>query len=90
MPARLAVVTFGGGVAERWTGLIDLELVDGAFLAFLGLVGALAEAASDDRPHPLLEGLGDVLGGLAPYLAGQEQGVAVLPLPRSVVPVPGR
>ena len=90
MPARLALVTFGGGVAERWTGLIDLELVDGAFLAFLGLVGALAEAAGDDRPHPLLEGLGDVLGGLALYLAGQELGVAVLPLPRSVVPVPGR
>ena len=36
---------------------------------------------------PFWKGLGDVLGGLAPYLAGQEQRVAVLPLPRGVVRV---
>ncbi len=33
------------GVPQRWAQLVDLELVDGALLAFLGLVRPLPEPA---------------------------------------------
>src|SRR5699024_7344135 len=46
----------------------------------LALELADLEAALHDHAHALLEGLRDVLGRLAPYRAGQEQRVAVLPL----------
>jgi hypothetical protein len=39
----------------------------------------LPESATDDDPHPLLERLGEVLGGLPPHVAGEEQGLALLP-----------
>src|SRR5271157_6568659 len=80
----------GRGVPQRRAELVDLELVDGPLLAFLGLVAALLEPAGDDDAHPALQALRDVLGGLAPHGAGKEQAVAVLPLPRRVVLVPGR
>src|SRR5207253_1410662 len=69
-----------GGVLERRTHLVDVELVDGALLALAGLVGALAQPAGHDDPGTAVQRLRDVLGGLAPDRAAQEQRVAVLPV----------
>src|ERR1043165_9091883 len=60
--------------------LVDVELVHRALHALAVLVGPLLEAALDDDADALGEGLGDVLGGLPPHRAGEEEGVAVLPL----------
>ena len=70
----------GRGVAQRRADLVDLDLVDRALLAFLGLVRPLPQPPGHDDPHAALQRLGDVLGRLPPDVAGQEQRVAVLPL----------
>src|SRR5690606_41071488 len=54
-PAEAALprglVHLRGGVPQRGADLVDLDLVDGAALALLGLVRALPEPAVDDHPH---------------------------------------
>src|SRR5665647_973539 len=60
--------------------VVDLQLDDRALLALAGLVRALDEAALHENPHPLGQGLGNVLGSLAPDGAAHEERVAVLPL----------
>src|SRR6266536_63497 len=85
-PLRLG--DLGGGVAQRRADLVDLDLVDGALLAFLGLIRSLPQAALDDDPHAALQALRDVLGSLPPDIAGKEQRVAVLPLVRLPVHEP--
>lgn len=79
----------GGDGAQRGGDVVGLDLVDGALAAILGLVGALPQAAGDDDPAALGEGLGGVLGQLPPGGDGEEQGVAVLPLAGPVL-VAGR
>src|SRR5690606_8577278 len=69
-----------GRVAQRGSDLVDLELDHRALLTLTGLVRALDEPTLDDHTHALGEGLGDVLGSLAPDRAAQEQRLAVLPL----------
>src|SRR3954470_23924732 len=77
-----------GGVAEGRADLVDLELDDGALLAFLRVEGALLEPAADDDARTAGQRLGDVLGRLAPDVAAEEQGLAVLPLLRLTVEGP--
>src|SRR3954467_4064446 len=48
--AALAAVDLRGGITQRGTHLVDLDLEDGALLAFLGLVGPLLEPPRDDDP----------------------------------------
>src|SRR6185503_6495857 len=76
----LTAVDLRRGVAQGRADLVDLDLEDGALLAFLGLVGALLEPPRDDDAHPALERLGDVLGRLPPDVAREEEALAVLPL----------
>ena len=83
-------VHLGGRVPQRGTDIVHLDLIDGSLLAFLGLVRPLPQPPGDDDPHPALQALGDVLRRLAPHVTGQEQAVAVLPLPGGVVPEPRR
>src|SRR5271166_4663590 len=73
------------GVAERRAHVVDLDFVDGALLAFLGLIRPLPQPPRDDDPHPALQALGHILGRLPPDVTGQEEAVAVLPLPGGVV-----
>jgi hypothetical protein len=80
----------GRGVAEADPDLVAVEVVDGALVSFLGLVGAVAELPGHDHPHAAGEAVGGVLGGLAPDLAGEELRLPVRPLSRTAVPVPGR
>src|SRR3954451_19636978 len=68
------------GVAQGRTDLVDLDLEDRALLALARLVLTRAQVALHDDAHALLQGLRDVLRGLPPDRAGQEQGLAVLPL----------
>src|SRR3954471_2607253 len=77
-----------GGVAEGRADLVDLELDDGALLAFLRVEGALLEPAADDDARTAGQRLGDVLGRLAPDVAAEEQSLAVLPLLRLTVEGP--
>src|SRR4051812_4085544 len=77
-----------GGVAEGRADLVDLELDDGALLAFLRVEGALLEPAADDDARTAGQRLGDVLGRLAPDVAAEEQRLAVLPLLRLTVEGP--
>src|SRR3954452_17621704 len=70
----------GGGVLQGRADLVDLDLEHRALLALARLVLPRAEAALDDPAQPLLQRLRDVLCGLPPHRAGQEQRVAVLPL----------
>src|SRR3954469_24993288 len=74
-----------GGVAQRGADLVDLQLDDGALLAFLGVERALLEPPADDDARTAGEGLGDVLGPLTPQVAPEEQRLAVLPLLRLTV-----
>src|SRR5262249_51815276 len=67
-------------VPQRRADLVDFELDDGALLALFGLVRALAQPALHNDPGAALKRLGDVLRGLPPDAAAQEQRVAVLPL----------
>src|SRR5689334_5024786 len=78
----LGLGDLGRRVAQGRADLVDLDLVDGALLAFLGLVRPLLEPALHDDPHPALERFCDVLSGLPPDVAGQEQRLAVLPFIR--------
>src|SRR5204863_2388824 len=70
------------GVPQRRADLVDLELVNGALLAFLRLVRPLAQPTRDDHARTPLQRLGDILRRLPPHRTGQEQRVAVLPLAR--------
>src|SRR3954468_14232851 len=85
----LALDDLGRGVAQRGPHLVDVDLVDGALLAFLGLVGPLLQATLDDHASATLQRLGDVLCGLTPDAAAEEQRVAVLPLVGLLVEEPG-
>src|SRR5215475_4247647 len=75
----------GGGVAQRGADLVDLDLVNGALLAFPGLIGTLAQPPADNDAHAPLQALRDVLRRLPPDIAAQEEAVAVLPLAGGVV-----
>src|SRR6266545_2507609 len=70
----------GGGVLQARADFLDLDLEDRALLALTGLVRSGLEPALDDNPHAALQRLRDVLRGLPPDRAGEEQRVAVLPL----------
>ena len=76
----LALVTFAARSAATTADLIDFELDDGALVAVAGLERSLPEPALHDHAVPAGQGLGDVLGGVAPDGAAHEQGVPVLPL----------
>src|SRR5262249_22797103 len=91
-PAAAAVGPgdLGGCVPQGRADVVDLDLVDGPLLAFLRLVIPLPEPAGDDDPHAPLQALGHVLGRLPPHVAGQEEAVAVLPLPTRGVADAGR
>src|SRR5215468_10781371 len=75
----------GGGVAQRGADLVDLDLVNGALLAFPGFIGTLAQPPADNDAHAPLQALRDVLRRLPPDVAAQEEAVAVLPLAGGVV-----
>src|SRR5688500_18274618 len=79
-----------GGVAQRGADLVDLQLDDGALLAFLGVERTLLEPSADDDPRAAGEGLGHVLRRLPPHVAPEEQRLAVLPLLRLTVEGAGR
>src|ERR1700761_7101849 len=73
-------VDLGGSVPQGRADVVDLDLVHGALLAFLGLVVPLLQPTGHDDPHAALQRLGDVLGRLPPDVAREEEAVAVLPL----------
>src|SRR3954447_7013805 len=79
------LVDLGRGVAQRGADFVDLELDDGALLAFLRLERPLLQAALHDDSGAAGQGLGDVLRRLPPDVAAQEQRLAVLPLARLLV-----
>ena len=60
--------------------IIDLEFDDCALLALAGFVGALLESSLHDDSGAPDQAFGDVLRGLAPDVAAEEQRFAVLPL----------
>lgn len=84
----LVAVDLRVGVPEARADLVDLELHDGALLAFLGLVGAALQTAADDHAHALGQGFCDVLGSLTPDRSAKEQGLPVLPFIRLAVKGP--
>src|ERR1700741_3566181 len=88
--AAARLVDLGGGVPKRRPDLVDLDLDDGALLAFAGLEGSLLEPPGDDHPGATREAFRDVLGGLAPDIAAQEQRLAVFPFTALPVIDPGR
>src|SRR6478672_5318721 len=51
----LGLGDLGRRVAQGRADLVDLDLVDGALLAFLGFVRPLLEPALHDDPHPALQ-----------------------------------
>src|SRR4029450_10048376 len=77
--APAGALDLGGGELEAGTDLVGLHLGDGALLALGGFPGAGAEAADHDAAGALLEGLGRVLGLLAPDVDPEERGLPVLP-----------
>src|SRR4051794_18744638 len=60
----LAASYLRGGIAQRRTDLLDIELDDRALLALAGLVDALLQPALRDDPHAAGQRFGGVLGGL--------------------------
>src|SRR5699024_3173233 len=64
---------------------VDIQLDAGTVLALTVGERPLLEAALGDDAGALLEGRGDVLGGVAPDRAPHEQRLAVLPLVRLAV-----
>src|SRR5699024_1667677 len=70
----------GRRASQTRADFVDVDLGALPARTILALELADLEAALHDHAHALLEGLRDVLGRLAPYRAGQEQRVAVLPL----------
>src|ERR1700683_150061 len=84
------LVHLGRGVAQRGTHIVHLNLIDGALLAFLGLIRPLPQPPGHDHPHPPGQRLGRILRRLPPHIARQEQRITVLPLTRRVVTEPRR
>src|SRR5664279_1070181 len=78
--APLGAVDLGGGVLQRRTDLVHVQLDDSALLAFLGLVGTRLQPARDQHSRAALQRLGNVLSRVTPHRASHEQGLAVLPL----------
>ena len=83
--ATLSAGDLGRRVAEGRTDLVDINLEHGALLALAGLVAARLQPARDDDAGALGQGLGHVLGVLAPHRTVEEHGVAVLPLVRLTI-----
>src|SRR5512132_770124 len=77
--APAGALDLGGGELEAGAELVGLDLGDGALLALGGLPGAGPEPADHDAAGALLEGLGRVLGLLAPDVDPEERGLPVLP-----------
>src|SRR5215217_3118323 len=77
--APAGALDLGGGELEAGADLVGLDLGDGALLALGGLPGAGPEPADHDAAGALLEGLGHVLGLLAPDVDAEERGLPVLP-----------
>src|SRR5215212_4810733 len=77
--APAGALDLGGGELEAGADLVGLDLGDGALLALRGLPGAGPEPADHDAAGALLEGLGRVLGLLAPDVDPEERGLPVLP-----------
>src|SRR5512132_136434 len=77
--APAGALDLGGGELEAGADLVGLHLGDGALLALGGFPGAGPEPADDDAAGALLQGLGNVLGLLAPDVDPEERGLAVLP-----------
>src|SRR5690348_13603670 len=48
-------VDLGGSVPQGRADIVDLDLVDGALLAFLGLIVPLPQPAGHDDPHTALQ-----------------------------------
>src|ERR1700729_3667408 len=46
------LVDLGRGVPQRGADVVDLDLVHGPLLAFLGLIRALPQPPGHDHPHP--------------------------------------
>ena len=65
---------------QRRADGLHIAFDDRALLACLGLPSAGPQLADDDDLGALVEGLSDVLGGLAPDGAAQEARISVLPL----------
>src|SRR5215469_17703731 len=86
--AALRAGDLGRSVPQGRADVVDFDLVHGSLLAFLGLVAPLPQSPRDDDPHAPLQGLGHVLRGLPPHVAGEEEAVAVLPLVGGRVPDP--
>src|ERR1035441_7833663 len=89
-PSAAGLGDLGRCVPQRGADLVDLYLVDGPLLAFLGLIGPLPQPALHDDAHAALQALGHVLGRLPPHVAGEEEAVAVLPLVGGPVHEPRR
>src|ERR1700761_3476803 len=83
-------VDLGRSVPQRRADVVDLDLVDGSLLAFLGLVVPLLQPTGHDDPHSALKGLRDVLGRLPPYVAGEKEAVTVPPLTARGIAYPRR
>src|SRR5215213_899266 len=77
--APAGALDLGGGELEAGADLVGLHLGDGALLALGGLPGAGPEPADHDAAGALLQGLGHVLGLLAPDVDPEERGLPVLP-----------
>src|SRR5215218_2714953 len=77
--APAGALDLGGGELEAGADLVGLDLGDRALLALGGLPGAGPEPADHDAASALLEGLGHVLGLLAPDVDAEERGLPVLP-----------
>ncbi len=69
----------GDSPAQAWGDVVGVDLGDGALLALAGLEAAGAEPADDDGAVALGEGLGGVLGLVAPDVDAEEAGLAVAP-----------
>ena len=69
----------GARVAQRRADLVHLHLQARAPFAVVFVI-ADGQPAGDDHPHPLGQGLGDVLAVFPPHGAADEHSLAVLPL----------
>jgi hypothetical protein len=70
----------GRGPLQRGANLIGLDLGDRALVTLGGLPASLAQPAGDHDPVALGQGVGQVLGLVAPDVDLEEAGVAVAPL----------
>src|SRR5271166_670330 len=66
------LVDLGGGVTKRRPDLVDLDLEDGALLAFARLEGTLLEPAAHDHSCSPGQAFGHILGGFPPDVAAQK------------------